>query len=364
MRAQRGQSMTEYLVALGIGGSIIAALTLAPCEPAGTTRGCVPALIDALHNNYEGYSAAIGAVQDYEDIAVADPPSGDGSTSEDNDSATGGGQDADTPTQAEALNKVNYVYDANGNVVGTVVGDVIYDADGNAIGTYTYNEETGEQVATINGEVISGVSTASVFVDDEGNEVALKAFVVNGHVVGFGYEVNGQYYEPLQGELTEAVPDDAVVADTRPVRVYDSSGNSSVFGYEVGGYIYSLAQVQVAGETYRSVKSPDGELVQMTLTQSDTLSDWSGYSTCIVRSYDWVNSELTLSGYSGSGVVSFDKTEDDGSGNQVTTSNNAIVESPTNNLGYIDGDDLGSGGCSPRWTLTETDSQWILNGPY
>ena len=362
MKMQRGQAMTEYLVALGIGGSIIAALTLAPCEPAGTSRGCVPALIDALHNNYEGYSAAIGAVQDYEDIAVADPPSGDGSTSDDQDTATGGDQVADTPTQAEALNKVNYVYDANGNVVGTVVGDVIYDADGNAIGTYTYNEETGEQTATINGEVISGVSTGSVFVDDEGNEVALKAFVVNGKVVGFGYEVNGEYYEPLQGELTEDVPDDAVVTDTRPVRVYDSSGNSSVFGYEVDGYVYSLAQVQVAGETYESVKTPDGELVQMTLSQPLNIVAWAGYSTCIVRSYDWVNSELT--GYPGSGAYVFDKTEDDGSGNEVTTANNAIVESPTNNLGYIDSDDLGSGGCDPRWKLVEGTDNWTLSGPY
>ena len=362
MIRQFGQAMTEYLVALGIGGTIVAALTLAPCEPAGSSKGCIPTLFDALHNNYEGYSAAISDIQDYGDIQVAAPPSDDGVVEDDDGIPGDGGVDDDTPELAETLNKVNYVYDSQGNVIGTVNGTTIYDLNGNSIGTYEYDEETGQQVAVINGETITGVSTGSVFVDDEGNALALKAFVVNGNVVGFGYEVNGKYYEPLKGELTSKVPNNAVVADTRPVQVLDSAGNASTFGYEVDGYIYSMSKVQVSGETYTAAKVPDGELVEMVLSQSSTIADWNGYSRCIVRSLDWVNGELT--GYPGSGIYSFDKTEDDGSGNQVTTTNNAIVESPTNNLGYIASADQGSGGCQGRWILTEGANDWTLSGPY
>jgi hypothetical protein len=75
-----------------------------------------------------------------------------------------------------------------------------------------------------------------------------------------------------------------------------------------------------------------------------------------VRALDWVNSELN-------GQYNFAKTEDDGSGNQVTTTQNAVVESPTNNLGYIDSADMG-GSCQGRWTLTEGASDWTLGGPY
>ncbi|PYC25952.1 hypothetical protein DMO17_09810 [Aquipseudomonas alcaligenes] len=357
MRAQAGQSMAEYLVALGIGGSIIAALTLTPCTVAGSAKGCVPTLIDALHNNYEGYSAAIGDVQDYGEVDVAAPPEDEGEV-EDDDSIPGdGGNDDPTETPAESLNKVNYVYDDQGNVIGTVSGSTIYDLDGNVIGEYTYNEETGEQVAVVDGEEITGVSVGSIFVDEDGNEVPLVAIVVNNQVVGFAYENDGKYFDPLKGELTDDVPDGAQAATTRPVMVRDGSGQASLFGYEVDGYIYSLSKVQVSGETYAAAKVPDGELVQMVLTQASTLISWSGYSRCIVRAVNWVDNELN-------GAYSFDKTEDDGSGNQVTTTQNAVVESPTNNLGYIDNADQGSGGCQGRWVLTEGATSWSLSGPF
>jgi hypothetical protein len=40
-----------------------------------------------------------------------------------------------------------------------------------------------------------------------------------------------------------------------------------------------------------------------------------------------------------------------------------VVESPTNNLGYIDSADMG-GSCAGRWLLTEGASDWTLSGPY
>src|SRR5690606_21050548 len=88
MNGQRGQAMAEYLVALGIGGTLVAALTLAPCTPAGSDKGCVPTLLDALHNNYAGYSAAIADVQHYGDLKVAAPPADEGGV-EDDDSIPG-----------------------------------------------------------------------------------------------------------------------------------------------------------------------------------------------------------------------------------------------------------------------------------
>jgi hypothetical protein len=352
--------MAEYLVALGIGGSIIAALTLTPCTVAGSASGCVPTLIDALHNNYEGYSAAIGDVQDYGDIEVAAPPEDEGEV-EDDDSIPGdGGKDDPNKVPTEALNKVSYVYDDQGNVIGTVSGNTIYDLSGKEVGEYSFDPETGEQVVKIGGKEVTGISIGSVFVDEDGNEVALKAILVGGQVRGFGYEVDGKFYDPLKGELTE-VPDSAQAVATRPVMVRDASGNANLFGYEVDGYIYSLSKVQVSGETYATQKVADGELVEMVLSQSSTIADWDGYSRCVVRGLDWVNTEL--SAYPGSGNYTFDKTEDDGSGNQVTTTDNAVVESPTNNLGYIDSADMG-GSCAGRWLLTEGASDWTLSGPY
>ena len=117
----------------------------------------------------------------------------------------------------------------------------------------------------------------------------------------------------------------------------------SVFG--IGGFGVRFRMPFVAG------------LVQMVLTQASTLISWSGYSRCIVRAVNWVDNELN-------GAYSFDKTEDDGSGNQVTTTQNAVVESPTNNLGYIDNADQGSGGCQGRWVLTEGATSWSLGGPF
>jgi hypothetical protein len=360
MKEQRGQSMAEYLVALGIGGSIILALTLAPCTVAGSAKGCVPAMLDALHSNYEGYSSAISDVQDYGDVEVAAPPEDETPIEDDDDIPGDGGNGGDDIPMAETLNKVNYVYDAQGNVIGTVSGNTIYDLAGNPIGEYEYDTDTGQQVATVNGQPVV-VSVGSVFVDEDGNALALKAFVVNGQVVGFGYAAGGNYYDPLKGEKTTKVPSNASVVDTRVVKVLDNSGKASDFGYEVDGYIYSLSKVQVSGETYTTAKVPDGELVEMVLSQSSTIASWSGYSRCIVRSVDWVNTEL--SAYPGSGNYTFDKTEDDGSGNQVTTTDNAVVESPTNNLGYIDSADM-RGSCAGRWLLTEGASDWTLSGPY
>lgn len=362
MRRQKGQSMAEYLVVLGVSGSILAALTLVPCSEANSAKGCIPTMLDALHNNYAGYSAAIGDIQDYGDVEVAAPPAeDDDDDEEDNDEIPGGGDDdGDTP-QPETLGKVNQIYDANGNLMGVVQGTQIYDLEGNLIGDYVFNPETGEQTAVIDGEIVTGVSVVGVVVGKDGDPLEVKAFVVNGNLVGFGYVDDGKYYDALQGEETDKVPNGAEVRDTRVVKIRDSAGKISDFGYEVDGYIYSLAKVQVANETYGSAKIPDAELVEMRLSQLTTIASWSGYSKCVARGLDWVNSEL--SGYPGSGDYTFAKTEKDADDNDVTTTNNAVVESPTNNVGFIDSGDLGSGGCQGRWVLQENADSWTLSGP-
>lgn len=351
MKRQRGQSMTEYLVALGAGGTLLTAMVV---------NGDIQRVLDALHDNYRGYSAAISDIQDYGDVAVSAPVSDGGGPVEDNGSSSGGGNDDNSATGE--LSKLNQIYDQDGNLLGVVQGDKILDPDGNVIGSYIYDATTGEQKAVVNDVEYDNVSVVSVVVGDDGEALAVKAFVVNGEVVGFGYVQNGLYYDALNGKQTSKVPSGAQVVDTRAVTVRDNQGNESAFGYEVNGLVYSLAQVQNPAETYGSAKQPDGELVEMRLTQSSTQTAWSGYSTCVVRSVDWVNQEL--SGYPGSGSYSFDKTEKDSGGNTVTTTNNAVVESPTNNLGYIATTDQGSAGCGGRWILTEGASDWTLTGPF
>lgn len=351
MKRQRGQSMTEYLVALGAGGTLLTAMVV---------NGDIQRVLDALHDNYRGYSAAISDIQDYGDVAVSAPVNDSDGPVDDDGSSSGG--DGNDDNAANGLSKVNQIYDQDGNLLGTVQGDSIVDADGNVIGSYVYDATTGEQKAVVSGVEYDNVSVVAVVVGDDGEALAVKAFVVNGEVVGFGYVQNGQYYDALNAEPTSQVPSGAQVVDTRAVTVRDTQGNESAFGYEVGGLVYSLAQVQNPGETYSTAKQPDGELVEMRLTQSATQTNWSGYSTCVVRSVAWVNQEL--SGYPGSGSYTFAKTEQDSDGNTVTTTNNAVVESPTNNLGYITSADQGSAGCGGRWILSEGASDWTLTGPF
>lgn len=357
MKGQRGQSMAEYLVVLGVSGSIIAGLTLLPCTEAGSAKGCIPTLLDALHNNYEGYSAALSDVQDYGDVKVAAPPADEVDTGGgDNDGIPGGGTGGGDTSQAESLGKVNQLYDANGNLLGTVQGTQIYDLDGKLIGDYNFDPVTGQQTAVIDGKPVTGVSVVGVIIGKNGDALEIKAFVVNGKVVGFGYVDDGKYYDALQGSRIQNVPTGVSAVDTRPVKIRDSQGKVSDFGYEVGGYIYSLAKVQVAGDTYTTTKVADAELVEMRLTETATIANWNGYSRCVARSLNWVDSELN-------GTLDFDKSEDDGSGNQVTTSGNAVVESPTNNVGFIDSADLGSG-CQGRWVVQEKPDSWSVSGPF
>ncbi len=357
MRGQRGQSMAEYLVVLGVSGSIIAGLTLLPCTEANSAKGCIPTMLDALHNNYEGYSAAVSDIQDYGDVKVAAPPADEGGGGDgDNDEIPGGGDDDGGTAQAESLGKVNQLYDANGNLLGTVQGTQIYDLDGKLIGDYNFDPVTGEQTAVIDGKPVTGVNVVGVIIGKDGDPLAIKAFMVNGQVVGFGYADDGKYYDALQGTQIVKVPNGVSAVDTRAVKIRDGQGKVSDFGYEVGGYIYSLAKVQVANETYTMAKVADAELVEMRLTETSTIASWDGYSKCVARSLDWVDSELN-------GDLDFDKSEDDGSGNQVTTTGNAVVESPTNNVGFIDSADLGSG-CQGRWVVQEKTDSWSVSGPY
>lgn len=358
MRTQRGQSMAEYLVVLGVGGSIIAGLTLLPCDQAHSDKGCIPTLLDALHNNYQAYSAALSDVQDYGHLAVAAPPDAAGGAQDDDqdDVDLGTAPPVDVGDEIATL-QVQQLLDANGNVIGTVKKGRVYDANGKDIGEYNFDSATGIQTAIIDGKT-TVVDLNTVIVGSDGSPAILKAFVnSSGQVVGFGYYESSSYFDAASASKTK-VPTGTVAAPIRKVKIHGNNGLDSDFGYESGGYIYSLVTVLDPKNDYSVPLIADGELVEMRLSEPSTASNWNAYSSCVVRPLNWVDNELN--GYSGSGNFTFDKVD----ASNVTTANSASVASPAKTVGFIDAPDIGVGGCNGRWIVQESKNSWTLSGPF
>jgi hypothetical protein len=358
MRRQQGQSMAEYLVVLGVSGSLIAALTLLPCDEANSSKGCIPTILDALHNNYQSYSASLSGVQDYGAVALAEPPSSTPpADDDDSDDADQGDQTGDTPDSATETLQVQEILDSSGNVIGTLQDGRVIDANGNDIGAYVFDASTGVQTVVIDGQTVV-VSLNTLIIGSDGKTAVLKAFVnAQGQVVGFGYFESGGYYDSTSASKV-SVPSGTQAVAIRPVKTRDDQGNDQDYGYEAGGYFYSLKSVLTPQGAYTSPLVADGELVEMRLSEPATADAWSDYATCVVREPGWTTREL--SGYAGSGNYSFDKYDD----LNMTTSNNNAVATPDTTSGFIAASDVGSGLCQGRWVLEESARDWTLSGPF
>jgi len=356
--AQWGQAMAEYLVVLGVSGSLIAALTLLPCDEAKSSKGCIPTILDALHSNYQSYSASLSGVQDYGRLAVAAPPSSAPPASDDDsDDPDSGEQTGDTPDSAPQTLQVQEIVDSSGKVIGILKNGRVIDANGNDIGAYLFDVQTGLQTVVIDGQTVV-VDLNTLIIGADGKVAVLKAFVnAQGQVVGFGYFESGGYYDSTSASKV-SVPTGTQAMAIRPVKTRDDSGNDVMYGYEVGGYFYSLKTVLTPQGTYASTLVADGELLEMRFSEPDTAGVWSDYSTCVVRQPGWTSREL--SGYAGSGNFTFAKFGAIG----MSTSNNTAVASPEKTSGFIEESAVGAGGCSGRWVLQEDPVNWTLSGPF
>ena len=357
MRCQWGQAMAEYLVVLGVSGSLIAALTLLPCDEAKSSKGCIPTILDALHSNYQSYSASLSGVQDYGRLAVAAPPSSvPPASDDDSDDADQSAPPGETQAAIQTL-QVQEVVDNAGNVIGTLKNGRVIDANGNDIGAYLFDVQTGVQTVVIDGQTLV-VSLNTLIIGSDGKPAVLKAFVnAQGQVVGFGSFEAGGYYDSTSANKV-GVPTGTEAVAIRPVKTRDDKGSDQLYGYEAGGYFYSLKTILTPQSTYASALVADGELLEMRISEADTAGAWSSYSTCVVRKPGWTTRELE--GYAGSGNFTFAKFD----AISMSTSNNTVVASPEKTNGFIEASEVGSGGCQGRWVLQEDPANWTLSGPF
>ncbi len=252
---QVGQSMAEYTVVVVafVGGLLV--VNDQACSD-NASGNCIELLLTVMHDNYDGYSSSISAVQEYAtDYAVADGGEGWGNGVGDGDgSGSTGGGDSGGET-ADGLTQVTSLTSADGSDIygeyNAATGDVV--KDGLIVGTYS--EDTG-LFTEEDGTETSGLITETVVKDEDGNELERIALTdCAGGVLGFAYQsqVDGQYYNTIQlGELDigDSCPVDAV-------KVVDTD-YQDMAGRIVDGFFYALTLTdKLADEAAR----PDGEVI-------------------------------------------------------------------------------------------------------
>ena len=282
MKSQRGQSMTEYLVVLGVTG---AALMLAGND--------VERLFDNVRGSYKNYSSEMNKVQLYNNETVRilepspEPPFDDG-------------KPVPPPPEPElpvgdALAALYDVYDANGISLGRLVNNELIDASGNVIATYVLDALGHISLVDANGQVLyPGFSISQVFVDSNGKPLVLQALAnANGEVLGFAYLDRDKYYNAFTGKALVKQPEGLTPIATRDVLTYDADGKTFVAAYEAAGLVYARGDALASSSgTFTSASKIIGELVSLYVT-STTEAALSKHSLCIVRSHNWAAGAVT-----------------------------------------------------------------------
>ena len=217
MRAQRGQSMVEYLVVLGVTGAVLIA-----------TLTDVGNIFDSVHNNYSTQSREMMRVQLYDSHRVRYS-----SAAPVEDYDDGSPEPSNPDYQLPAAELPMGLFDEFGELIGRYQDGV-------------YVNDQGEVIATCN--------ELGVCVDNDGNAVSarpvgyngkelplLALYDSNGNMLGFAYFNNGHYYHPIS--FRGLTLDSGVVIDSRKEvkRIFYGTAQDEV-GYESEGRIYSRAQ--------------------------------------------------------------------------------------------------------------------------
>lgn len=340
MKAQRGQSMTEYLVVLGVTG---AALMLAGND--------VERLFDSLRSSYKTYSSEMNKVQLYNNEAVRilepspEPPFDDGQPEPLPPTET------ELPTN-DALSVLNEVYDANGVYVGRVVNGQLLAANGDVIGTYVLDVSGNSSLVDANDQVLyPGFSISQVFVDSNGKPLVLQALAnANGEVLGFAYLEGKKYFNAITGKALAKQPEGLTPIATRDVLMYAPDGKTFVAAYEAAGLVYARGDALLSSsEAFTTARKIEGELVSLYLTPT-TEAAWSEHSLCIVRSYGWAAEQVSPLPAKGASVAI---------GSNVSDQFNA----PAPQLSYVNST---ADACKARFSVLQTkdpvamSTQWSL----
>ncbi|WXL25583.1 hypothetical protein WG219_20160 [Ectopseudomonas mendocina] len=290
MRKQLGQSMTEYLVVLGVTGAALLAATTDVTE-----------LFDNVQDSYHTQSSEMNKVQLYGNpkfqtsTAIRDEGDGDD-----------GDRSPETPVDIPPPDYppvITTVFDASGQAVGKLDrNNRLIDENGKEIAwcrpitTPGPNYGQCEFVDTETGEVIDGYSTGSEWADDDGNPLQLLALSRGNAVVGFAYLYNDNYYDAVSRKRLDPQPTNLTAVQTRPVISLDGNGKPFISGREANGFIYTESSVQTDTQDFSKTKTIEGELVTVIFENSQLpISEPKKYKPCVVTENNWstgMNSSL------------------------------------------------------------------------
>lgn len=286
---QLGQSMTEYMVVLGVTGAALLAAT-----------SDVTGIFDNIQRGYRTQSSEMNKVQHYDNYKVRfNANEGEGGDFDDGD--TPPPDDEDLPPVDAQLPSIEFVYDKNGKPLGQMNGDTLVDAAGNIL-AWCQRTETGDCVfVDENGNIVyGGASSNRVWVDENGKELPMMALTSGGKVYGFAYLYKNKYYSASNRKLLDPQPTGMNAKPMRRVVDLDSKGVPQTAGYELGGKLYSVKSTLELLPTFtKEINSEKEELVNVVFAQAPT-SKWEGYSPCLVMPAGW--SDLQNNGGSVTGA--------------------------------------------------------------
>ena len=175
LHKQKGQSMAEYVI---VCAALISAMfwgANVECDGSDNqSNKCISKLLTVMHDNYDGYSSSISAVQQYGEYAAkaaygTDTGTGGGGSNTGTGGAIGSGLNPD------GLTDVSQVTSADGFATfGNLQSDgTVLDANGEVIGFYS---DTDNTFTDNSGNVTSAAINKVVF-DEEGNILHLRAVI-------------------------------------------------------------------------------------------------------------------------------------------------------------------------------------------
>jgi len=267
MLRQLGQAMVEYTIVTAAFVTGLLVLNNGACP--AQYEDCIEYLLTTMHDNADGYSNSITAVQDYgksfpvstgspwPDPPPVDPPDG------------GGGSPGEIPPSS--IQQATQITSADGgSSYGVLDGGNVVGPNGNIVGTY--DAGTGEFTPTDGFPV--GAVQEQVVQDEAGNILEMQAVIdcdpEEVKVKGFGYrsKASGKFVTSLS--LSEANISGLCLAPAYEVTTLDGGVDG---GRIVNGKYYA---VSITATVSDDPIAPTGEVVY-----------WSEYDECVVMVADW-----------------------------------------------------------------------------
>jgi hypothetical protein len=280
MKKQLGQSMTEYLVVLGVTGVGLLAAT-----------SDVSTLFSNVQQSYQTQSSEMNKVQIYSNPKLqqveTEREEGDGDDGEEVPNTPPKNPDADYPPVLES------VYDEFGNFIGYIKEGVLVDNKGKELATCVRDYSGQCKFVNADGDTIyDGAITDPQWVDDDGKPLPLLALSKGGAVVGFAYLYNDKYHDASTRKRLSPQPTNLSAVQTRRISSYGEDGKPFFSGYEANGLIYSEGTV-LSGNTqdFSTAKKIEGELVSVEFADSSRPSNEpKKYKPCVVAKHNWSTS--------------------------------------------------------------------------